>query len=75
MAIHIITAEEYMCWNDFTQPSMVALCGVEVQRKEGSWTAPWTEFPCSTNPDKVCPECRDHPEYAMILLRGENLYE
>lgn len=75
MAIHIITSEEYMCWNDFRSTGMFALCGVEVQREEGRWTEPWTEFPCDTNPDKVCPECREHPDYAMILLRGENLYE
>jgi hypothetical protein len=76
MAIHIVSSEEYMCWNEFTSPTLYALCGAVIK----DWhavapLAPWTEFPCDTNPDKVCPECRDHPEYAMILLRGENLYE
>lgn len=76
MAVHIVSPDEYMCWNEFTSPTLRALCGtiIKDEGRNGA-LAPWTEFPCDTNPDKVCLECRDHPEYAMILLRGENLYE
>ena len=75
MAIHIVTQENYDRWNDFTARGMPALCGVVVQRDQGRWTYAWTEFPCKQNPDKVCPDCREHPEYAMIMLAGKNLYE
>jgi hypothetical protein len=75
MAVHIITQEAYDQWNGFDAEAIAALCGVEVQRKEGVWTSAWTEFPCNQKYVNVCPECRDHPEYAMILLAGRNLYE
>ena len=71
MAVHIILEKSFRSWNSFEASSMRSLCGVEVQREEGRWTAPWTEFPCGTNPDKVCPDCRESPEYALILLAGE----
>jgi len=76
MAIHIVAPEEYSRWNAFTSSKLFALCGhlIKDEGRNGA-LAHWTEFPCNTNPDKVCPACRDHPEYAMILLRGEDLYE
>lgn len=76
MAIHIVSTEEYTCWNEFTSGTLRALCGtiIKDEGRNGS-LAPWTERPCDMNPDRVCPVCYDHPEYAMILLRGENLYE
>jgi hypothetical protein len=75
MGVHIVAQENYDRWNDFTKEGMAALCGVVVQREQGRWTHAWTEYPCKMNPDKVCPECHDHPEYAMILLAGRDLYE
>ena len=74
--IHIVSHSEYSAWNGFRAKELVSLCGTVLRREvEGSWGAPWTEYPCGTSPDDVCPECKDEPEYAMILLAGENLYE
>jgi hypothetical protein len=75
VTVHIVAHSEYSAWNGFRANELSSLCGTVIQRAEGKWHEPWTEFPCDTNPDKVCPACRDHPEYAMMLLAGDNLYE
>ena len=77
MSIHIVAPQDYAEWNTFLSHTLRALCGVVIKSdSEMGARVPWTEFPCETNPDRVCPHCRDHPEYAMILLRGdEDLYD
>jgi hypothetical protein len=75
MAVHIVTQESYDLWNGFDEEAMLALCGTTVQREQGAWSKAWTEFPCNRHYANVCPECREHPEYAMMLLAGRNLNE
>jgi hypothetical protein len=66
MKTHLVIAESYDAWNQWTAPDLLAVCGKVVRKGSHENVCKYTEDIHGITEDQICPECR--LDYPLLLL-------